>query len=242
MSNKSKQLVITPTPLVFTEEQVAKLLQMQDTLNTYIHPEWRKQSFDWHFAIIDECREIKEHLGWKWWKEDYQCGVTEGNIQQLKLEVIDILHFVLSISMQNHRAAYICTDWLNRDWYDGEDIEALSHKMLQNSVEHDSNELEIWASMAASLGMSAEEVMEVYTQKYVLNKFRQDNGYKAGSYCKVWQTKYDMPDGESVVLSQEDNEILSAIVFDLGISGEDTTNETTLACALEVAYNQRLNQ
>ena len=80
----------------FSPEQIAKLLSMQDELNTYIHPEWKSQGFNWNLAIIDECMEIHGHLGWKWWKKDYQVGMTKENKKQIQLEVIDILHFALS--------------------------------------------------------------------------------------------------------------------------------------------------
>lgn len=112
----------------FTVEQVEKLLAMQDQLNSYIHPEWKKQNFDWNFAIIDECREIKEHLGWKWWKEGYQQGLTEQNRKQVQLEVIDILHFVLSIAEESagKDKASTVQRWLNATY--------LSYQTLEDTV------------------------------------------------------------------------------------------------------------
>src|SRR5690606_33861732 len=101
-------------PLNFTLEEVQTLLAMQDELNTYVHPEWKKQNFDWSFAIIDEVREIREHLGWKWWKEGYQVGLTEANRKQVQLEVIDILHFVLSLAGECHTRADKVQEWISK--------------------------------------------------------------------------------------------------------------------------------
>jgi len=42
-------------------------------------------------------------------------------------------------------------------------------------------------------------LFEMYVAKNVLNKFRQDHGYKEGSYHKVWN-------------GREDNEVLAEII------------------------------
>ncbi len=39
--------------------------------------------------------------------------------------------------------------------------------------------------------MSADELYRQYVGKNVLNFFRQDNGYKEGTYVKVWEGRED---------------------------------------------------
>ena len=39
--------------------------------------------------------------------------------------------------------------------------------------------------------MSANELYRQYVGKNVLNFFRQDNGYKEGTYIKVWEGRED---------------------------------------------------
>ena len=80
----------------FTPEQISHMLEMQDELNCLIHPEWKTQGFEWNIAALAELVEIKEWLGWKWWKKGYKQGLNESNIKQVQIEVIDILHFWLS--------------------------------------------------------------------------------------------------------------------------------------------------
>lgn len=227
----------------FTVEQVEKLLAMQDQLNSYIHPEWKKQNFDWDFAIIDECREIKEHLGWKWWKENYQCGLTEQNRKQVQLEVIDILHFVLSRVIADEWFEKDILRWFNEGapWAESTTMNEMVYCMLNEAVNHGVDICECWTALAILSGLTTEQVIETYIQKFVLNKFRQDHGYKDGSYCKEW--KFEQYMGDVVLLYfQEDNEVLADIVGMMQQEGQDTCDEQALYKRLEELYNSRLNK
>ncbi|MFV9616032.1 MAG: dUTP diphosphatase, partial [Gammaproteobacteria bacterium] len=55
------------------------------------------------------------------------------------------------------------------------------------------------AGIMKYLDMTFDELYEIYVGKNVLNMFRQDNGYKEGSYNKVWN-------------GREDNEYLAEIM------------------------------
>jgi hypothetical protein len=39
--------------------------------------------------------------------------------------------------------------------------------------------------------MAFDELYEIYVGKNVLNMFRQDHGYKEGTYLKIWQGRED---------------------------------------------------
>jgi len=216
----------------FTEAQVSKLMAMQDELNTYIHPAWKSQGFDWNLAIIDECMEIHGHLGWKWWKKDYKVGLTESNKKQAQLEVIDILHFVLSQTVEWNLTGNLINGEVDLGLATFEDT---VDWMLQAACDPNGTaDLHQWAVLAQAADLTEQEILETYTQKYVLNKFRQDHGYKDGSYVKEWQI------GADIIL--EDNEVLSRIVAGIKAVGQDTTNEELLYNSLRVSYNSRLNQ
>lgn len=228
----------------FTVEQVEKLLAMQDQLNCYIHPEWKKQNFDWNFAIIDECREIKEHLGWKWWKENYQCGLTEQNRKQVQLEVIDILHFVLSRVIADEWFEKDILRWFNEGapWAESTTMNEMVYCMLNEAVNHGVDICECWTALAILSGLTTEQVIETYTQKFVLNKFRQDHGYKDGSYCKEWEVGFMPGLNTSRFCKNEDNEVLAFLVNRFTSLGWDTTDEQALYKELELLYNSRLNK
>lgn len=220
----------------FTVEQVEKLLAMQDQLNSYIHPEWKKQNFDWNFAIIDECREIKEHLGWKWWKEGYQQGLTEQNRKQVQLEVIDILHFVLSIVCDTGRSPKTITVWFaGENNYNPSSLDEAVQFMLEEAATKGMDICECWTALAILSGLTTEQVIETYTQKFVLNKFRQDHGYKDGSYCKEWKDPLTGQLGE-------DNEVLEILVNKLKAEGLNPADEQLLYTCLGTLYNSRLNK
>ena len=56
--------------------------------------------------------------------------------------------------------------------------------------------------------MDLNELFRQYVGKNTLNFFRQDHGYKEGSYIKVWH-------------GEEDNEVLAKVVNDLDVSADD---------------------
>lgn len=225
----------------FTLTQITKLMYMQDELNTYIHPEWKTQDFNWDTAIIDECQEILEHLGWKWWKKGYKHGLTNSNIAQIRLEVIDILHFILSLDIQEGALAdnlltYINHELIVRDIWTATDF-------MRTDAATGVSTLAGWALLAHSVDLTEQQVLETYTQKYVLNKFRQDHGYKDGSYVKVWDVNINL-DFITVTSGgpMEDNEVLAAVVDMMRKAGHDTTDETALYNTLRGLYNSRLGK
>ena len=66
------------------------MAQMQDAHNTLVHAQWRTQGYAYYRAIWVECAELLDHFGWKWWKKQ------DGDLAQVKLELVDIWHFALS--------------------------------------------------------------------------------------------------------------------------------------------------
>ena len=230
----------------FTQTQAAKLCEMQDKLNSYIHPQWKEQNFAWDLAIIDECMEIHGHLGWKWWKKDYKVGLTEANRKQVQLEVIDILHFVLSDWLESGRDYYL-SESLNQP-QDAEGNPTVNDLIYAASAGANYEYVGYLVRLAHQVGLTQQQIMETYTQKYVLNKFRQDHGYKTGEYVKEWVQEIDVGliAGElsscKLKVTKEDNEVLTDIVHDIDSDGEDTTDEVELYKRLEQAYNSRLNQ
>ena len=67
------------------------MLELQDSMNTKVNDKWRDQNFAWYRAIWVECAELMDHFGWKWWKKQ------ETDIGNVKVELVDILHFFVSM-------------------------------------------------------------------------------------------------------------------------------------------------
>jgi dimeric dUTPase (all-alpha-NTP-PPase superfamily) len=232
----------------FTQEQVAKLMSMQDELNTYIHPEWLDQQFNWHLAMIDECLEIHGHLGWKWWKKDYKLGLTENNKAQIKLEVIDLLHFVMSQTLVDGYNVETVKKSFGHSYDTSKGLEYNTLGFMRHCMTNGYSVRQGWALLAHCVDLTEQEILETYTQKYVLNKFRQDHGYKDGSYVKEWEllgTIGEVVDGVAEGYTSkffEDNQCLTSVAAEMQLAGFDTTNETALYIGLEKLYNSRLNK
>lgn len=235
MSNQVKQYD-------FTLEEVQKLFSMQDTLNTYIHSEWKTQGFNWGLAIVDECMEIHGHLGWKWWKKGYQVGLTEENRKQVQLEVIDILHFVVSDWAEEGSVARFMGD-LNYTPVPEASILDLVDNTIRDAIGFKNGcWVDNFRELAHSVGLTKTQILETYTQKYVLNKFRQDHGYKDGSYQKSWWLGTDTTCGGDTDYIYEDNQVLEQVVTKLRQGNHNTIDENLLYSELELLYNSRINQ
>jgi hypothetical protein len=73
----------------------------------------------------------------------------------------------------------------------------------------------------ASLPMKLPEIYALYIGKNILNRFRQNNGYKTGEYRKLWQ-------------GREDNEHLVELLGELSGVGGDLPEQ--LYQGLEARY------
>ena len=79
----------------FLKQALVNMLEMQHSMNTRVHENWVDQDFAWYRAAWIECGELIEHYGYKWWKKQVP------DIEQVRLEVIDIWHFGLSALFQD---------------------------------------------------------------------------------------------------------------------------------------------
>ncbi len=165
------------------------MLALQDEMNSRVDPDWRARGRAWYRAIWIECAELMDHYGgWKWWKASVQ------DREQAMLEIVDIWHFGLSIRIRvdgdHARAAEtIVEEWLHPRPSQGFlcDVETLAHHALDT---HDFL-VAMVPPMLQDLGCDFEALYRAYIGKNVLNFFRQDHGYKAGTYHKIWHDQED---------------------------------------------------
>jgi dimeric dUTPase (all-alpha-NTP-PPase superfamily) len=178
--------------VVAVKQKIIHMLEMQDTMNSKVNEDWRDAGFEWYRAIWMEASEMLEHYGWKWWKRQ------EPDIMQVKLEVVDIVHFALSIRLvqgQSHDQPISATaDGIAADFQDPsstEDIRTNIELLAKETLVDQGAHFSIIAGVMVHLDMSFDELYEIYVGKNVLNMFRQDNGYKEGSYQKIWKGRED---------------------------------------------------
>lgn len=182
--------------------QLATMLDMQNAMNTKVHADWRNQGFAWYRAIWTECAELMDHYGWKWWKKQ------TPDVDQVKLELVDIWHFGLSICLLQSDNHGQLAQSLAAEFGDGAqsgDFRALLEDFTAATLVTKGFDTRLFARLLAAVGMDFDELYMRYMGKNVLNFFRQDNGYQDGSYRKNWHGK-------------EDNEHLVEIVAQLDAS------------------------
>lgn len=187
------------------EKQLCEMLALQDQMNKKVHPEWRQQNYEWYRAIWTECAELMDHYGWKWWKKQ------TPELDQIKLEIVDIWHFGMSTFLVESTDYTAIAKQIAAQWVDTTEendflkaIEALASDTLSN------HQLSIpcFCQLMLQMDMSLDELFRQYIGKNVLNFFRQDHGYKDGSYIKVWHGK-------------EDNEVLAEVLNQLDPSADN---------------------
>ena len=164
------------------------MARMQEAHNLQVHPDWRTKRYEYYRAIWIECAELLDHLGWKWWKRQ------DPDLAQVKLELVDIWHFGLSELLRADAAqAQLAVSLDVRPCEDRsleglrQAVEALAGACLASrgfSVER-------FADVMRVLPMTYDELFQLYVGKNVLNRFRQDHGYKEGSYRKTWAGRED---------------------------------------------------
>ena len=83
-----------------------------------------------------------------------------------------------------------------------------------------------FVDVMAALPIDLDELYRIYIGKNVLNNFRQANGYKSGSYIKVW-------------MGREDNEHLFELVGTLDDASSSFASDLYLALESRYAANKR---
>lgn len=196
------------------------MLRLQDDMNTKVHRDWRDQGFTWYRAIWIECGELMDHYGWKWWK------FQEPDMEQVKLELIDIWHFGLSqLLVEGVAVKEIATQYEMAVGGEDTDFRDLLETFTVNTLTHKQFSIHLFKSLLDSVGMDFDELYVRYVGKNVLNFFRQDHGYKTGEYKKLWN-------------GREDNEHLVEIASQL--DNESPTFADDLYQALSNTYQQNL--
>lgn len=180
------------------------MLRLQRGHNEKVHPQWDAQGYPFTRAIWIECAELMDHYGWKWWKHQ------SADLDQVKLELVDIWHFGLSALMIEHKVAVadaVCAT-IREAEENPKQLEFLQAvEALAAEALHGTFSIPAFVDAMQALPMSFEQLYAIYVAKNVLNVFRQANGYKDGSYRKQW-------------LGREDNEHLAELAQTLNVASE----------------------
>ena len=195
-------------------DKVLAMLQLQQQLNDATNGEnWEEgltknnKSINWKRCIYMECAEMVDSFAWKHWKSIS----AEPDFENLQIEVVDVWHFVMSLALETFRKnrmgdvvilAQQIADMDNYALLYDETEGFASEKLILIQVEsvmRDSLEINLsltkllfdFFELVRMSNLDINTLYRLYVGKNILNQFRQDNGYKDGSYIKVWNGEED---------------------------------------------------
>ena len=187
-----------------TREIVRTLVENQYNLNsTAYSTEWLQKGEDREFhylvAASQELAEFMNSYWLPWWSK------AERDMANCRIELVDSLHFLLSEMIiqygRDNAVEEISTSYDAAEfvWANIKDeaanvpnhvIElARSTIMSVNADACDEEsplELTPFFLLCLAIDFPLEKLSALYMGKSTLNKFRQDNGYKQGTYKKKW--------------------------------------------------------
>jgi dimeric dUTPase (all-alpha-NTP-PPase superfamily) len=203
------------------KQALTNMLTMQHNMNTRVHEDWVGQGFDWYRAIWLECGELIEHYGYKWWKKQVP------DLPQVQLEAIDIWHFGLSALFREDTSiealAQQIEDELSNHKPSGLEVREATEALAQHSLETHSFSPTLFWDLMIAVGLNFDSLYTSYVGKNVLNFFRQDHGYKEGTYIKQWA-------------GREDNEHLVDLLEELDHNAADFSDQ--VYSALTARYQE----
>lgn len=178
------------------KNRLQSMLELQDAINSKIRPDWRGANNAWFRAIWTECAEMVDHIGWKWWKHH------APDLPQVQLELVDIFHFGLSELLEQHGSAENVVNVLLEPYlaYGRQTVSvnkksdaciALVESFATTVLLTKRFDLSAFCELAKAVCLGEEMLFEMYVGKNVLNGFRQDHGYKSGTYVKDWDGRED---------------------------------------------------
>jgi hypothetical protein len=183
---------------MLTQLQAETMLTLQAQMNAKVNPEWIKAAYPYLRAVVVEGAEAMEHHGWKWWKKQ------DCDMAQLQMELVDIWHFTLSHILLGNRGdqAASLEELLEHEDATHLDFDGMRYEIagldLVGKLELNIGlaaarriSIPLFAALLKDCGMDWKDLFCQYVGKNVLNFFRQDNGYKQGTYRKLWGGRED---------------------------------------------------
>jgi len=222
-------------------DKILQMLELQQELNDATNGlGWENgltkngKIIDWRRCTYLECAELIESYPWKHWK-NIDARPDYANIQ---IEAVDIWHFIMSQGLEEYKRGELgsietlannINALSNFSEFSGELREHFKDYYEQIAVVENlmkilfcggSTEklMSAFIDVAMQSGLNLDTLYTLYVGKNILNQFRQDHGYKEGTYIKIWN-------------GEEDNVTMQSILE----KNENVTPEA-LYSALEEAY------
>lgn len=207
--------------------KILQMLQLQQQLNDSTNGlGWEKgmtkngKIIDWKRCTYLECAELIESYPWKHWKNID----AQPDYANIKIEAVDIWHFIMSQGLEDYKEKNLgniedlaqsiqnlknypdftadITSISKDNYAQIEIVEVLMKRLFCD----DSTEalMEAFIDIAVQSGLNLDTLYKLYVGKNILNRFRQDHGYKEGTYIKIWYGEEDNVTMQNI-LDKEEN-------------------------------------
>lgn len=197
-------------------EKLKDMFELQERLNCNTNGKnWKSgiakngKIINWNRCIHQEISEFIDSFPWKHWKD----VEAKTDINNAHIELVDIWHFLMSeilrfnelfrltekykiipiedieksalrgYKYQNENCDY---EYIIRK---AENLAAISLKHI-NDINYETYIFKFF-DLCASIDLSFNKIYTLYIGKNALNEHRQKNGYKEGTYVKIWNGDED---------------------------------------------------
>ena len=161
------------------------------------------KEINWLRCIHMEVAELIDSTPWKHWKNI----AAQPDMNNIHVELVDIWHFLMSYILQETnipKAVSLVNTHCIYEPVKNVDVKQMikeSEKLSYISLAIETGNMPAFTGVERFIdqyfrackvsGLSFTWLQKLYIGKNCLNQFRQDNGYKEGTYTKVWNEKED---------------------------------------------------
>jgi len=196
-------------------KKILMMIELQNSLNDATNgEEWTEgvtkngKKINWRRCIYMECAEMVDSFPWKHWK----AITAEPDWKNHQIEVVDVWHFIISLAIEEYAKTnkgsledialqISCLDTLKKIETEEESFAPIDtvlekvENLIRIAIVKDAVDLDTlfgeFFDLVAMSGLNLDSLYRLYVGKNILNQFRQDNGYKEGTYIKVWNEQED---------------------------------------------------
>jgi len=208
-------------------DKILQMLELQQELNDATNGiGWEDgvtkngKPIDWKRCTYLECAELIESYPWKHWKNID----AKPDYANIKIEAVDIWHFIMSQGLEDYKRGELgsietlannINSLANFATFSGELQETFTDYYEQIAVVENLMEtifcggstqklMAAFIDVAMQSGLNLDSLYKLYVGKNILNQFRQDHGYKEGTYIKIWDGQEDNVTMQSILDQNED--------------------------------------
>lgn len=176
------------------------------------------KEINWLRCIHMEVAELIESTPWKHWKNIE----AKSDMENIHIELVDIWHFLMSYILQETNVPKAVSLVNTHCIYEAVEVENVdvttmieeSEKLSYISLAIQTGNMPAFSGVERFIdqffrcckisGLSFNWLQKVYIGKNCLNEFRQQHGYKEGTYIKVWNGNEDNVVMMSIIEKIED--------------------------------------